>query len=125
MEEGRLNSKPILLLACVLACGGAFAEEFAGEWTLTLDTPRGVRHPTLAISKDGNEYSGVYTGRMGPLNIEAIETDGNAFSFPLQITIPIGTIDVHYSGTVEGNAMTGVVSNPRGEVPFTGTREGR
>ena len=119
-----MNSKPILLLVCVLACGGAHAEDLTGEWTLTLDTPRGVQHPTLAISKEGTAYSGVYTGRMGALDVESIETDGNTFSFPLQITIPIGTIDVHYSGTVEGDAMTGVVSNPRGEVPFTGTRAG-
>ena len=39
---------------CLLLSAVAFADELAGFWTLTLDTPRGVRHPSLEINQDGD-----------------------------------------------------------------------
>ena len=98
------------------------AGELAGEWTLTIDTPRGVQHPTLVVHKDGDRYSGVYNSRRGPIEIEAIDTDGKSFNFPLVISIPIGDIEVIYAGSFRDNDMTGSVQSPRGEVPFTGKR---
>jgi len=38
--------------------------------------------------------------------------------------VPIGDIEVNYSGTIAGDDMTGQVQNPRGTVPFTGKRTG-
>jgi hypothetical protein len=108
--------------ALLFAAAGAMADELAGTWTLTLDTPRGIQHPTLEIREKGDGYSGVYNSLRGPIEIESITRDGNTFAFPLQITVPIGDIEVNYSGSFEGDEMTGTVENPRGSVPFTATR---
>ena len=113
------------ILSILLSGGVASAEkaaELAGTWILTIDTPRGVQHPTLVIDQNGELYSGVYNSRRGPIDIEAISRDGDHFTFPLVITIPIGDIEVNYSGAVSGDDMTGSVHSPRGEVPFTGKR---
>jgi hypothetical protein len=101
----------------------AFAGELAGEWVLTIDTPRGVQHPTLVVDKNGDSYSGVYNSLRGPINLESISFDGTNFSFPLRITVPIGEIQVNYRGAIDGDTMSGVVQNPRGEVGFTAQRE--
>ena len=106
-------------LLCLLFHPGAHAEDFAGTWTLTLDTPNGVQNPTLVVEENGTGYSGVYNSRRGPIEIPEISRDGNAFSFPLVISVPIGDIQVNYSGSFEGEDMTGSVQSPRGEVPFT------
>ena len=109
---------------CVLISAGAFADELAGEWTLTIDTPRGVQHPTLVVNEQDGSYSGTYNSLRGPIDIEAISRDGDSFAFPLVITVPIGDIEVDYRGTISGDDMIGSVHNPRGEVAFTGKRSG-
>lgn len=102
---------------------GASAESpLVGSWTLSIDTPRGVQHPVLTVMKSGASYSATYEGRQGLLAIDEVVSDGNKFSFPLSITVPIGTIDVSYEGVIDGDTMTGVVQNPRGQVPFSGKR---
>ena len=121
-----VSLKTTLVLAnfvcCMFFTGAAFAGELAGEWTLTIDTPRGVQHPTMVINRDGERYSGVYNSLRGPIDIEAISREGDSFSFPLVITVPIGDIEVIYRGTISGDDMTGVVHSQRGEVPFTARR---
>jgi hypothetical protein len=112
------------LVCGALFSGAALASELAGTWTLTIDTPRGIQHPTLVIRQDGETYSGVYNSLRGPIDIETIRRDGDNFQFPLKITVPIGEIEVNYSGTISGDDMTGSVQSPRGEVPFTAKRGG-
>jgi len=95
-----------------------------GEWTLSIDTPRGVQNPTLLVTKSASSYSATYSSRQGTSFIEQVTVDGSEFSFPMQLTIPIGTIEVRYRGEVSGDKMLGFVENPRGQVPFTGSRSG-
>lgn len=109
-------------ITAILSSGAALAEDFAGTWTLTIDTPRGVQHPTLDVEKGDSGYSGVYNSLRGPIEIESIERDGNSFSFPLTITVPIGEVEVNYAGTFENGEMQGTVESPRGAVPFTASK---
>lgn len=111
-------------LVCTTSFADDIADELAGEWTLTIDTPRGTQHPTLVISQDGENYTGIYNSRRGPIAVDSITRDGSNFSFPLIISVPIGDIEVTYRGSISGEDMTGTVQNPRGEVPFTGKRTG-
>lgn len=100
----------------------AQTDELTGEWTLSIETPRGLQHPTLVITRDGDNYTGIYNSMRGPIDIDSITREGDNFAFPLVITVPIGDIKVNYSGTISGDDMTGQVQNPRGSVPFTGQR---
>ena len=81
-----------------------------------------MRHPSLEINQNGDGYSGVYNSLRGPIDIETISREGDSFTFPLVITVPIGEIKVNYAGTISGDNMTGTVQSARGEVPFTATR---
>ena len=45
----------ILGLLVVLLTSTVHADELAGEWTLTIDTPRGVQHPTLTRCPSGSD----------------------------------------------------------------------
>jgi hypothetical protein len=118
----RLLGFGVFGLAATLVPLQVFADDLTGVWTLSIDTPRGLQHPTLEISEGEAGYSGVYNSRRGPIEIEKINRDGTKFSFPLVISVPIGDIEVNYIGKFEGNEMEGTVQNPRGEVPFTGVR---
>lgn len=114
--------KLVLLLLSLFASANLFADELTGTWTLDIQTPRGLQHPTLVITSASDKYSGVYNSMRGPIAIDTITRDGNSFSFPMTVSVPIGDINVTYSGSIDGERMKGTVKNPRGEVPFTGTR---
>jgi hypothetical protein len=109
-------------IAAMLSAGTALAEDLAGTWTLSIDTPRGLQNPTLDIEKNGAGYSGTYNSLRGPIEIEKISRDGNTFAFPLTISVPIGDVEVNYTGSFEGSEMQGMVESPRGQVPFTATK---
>ena len=112
----------ITALIALLAAPG-FADSLVGSWTLSIDSPRGVQTPLLVVKQAGDALTGVYHSNRGVLAIDVIDFDGSNFSFPLVIEVPIGKINVQYSGQISGDDMQGVVENPRGQVPFTGRRE--
>ncbi len=115
---------PLGLVALIFAFGGraAWADELAGMWTLTLDTPRGVQHPTLMIVAHDGGYHGVLNGSRGEMPIPMIQGDAKGFSFPLTVSMPMGEMDLVYSGTVSGDTMQGEAGNPFGSIPFVGER---
>jgi len=99
-----------------------FADSLVGTWTLSIDSPRGIQNPQLVVEQSGDSLTGTYHSRRGPVAIETIEFDGSNFAFPLVIEVPIGEIEVLYRGRISGDEMQGVVQNPRGQVPFSGSR---
>ncbi len=106
----------------MLAMPLSAAAELAGHWTLSISTPRGEQNPTLEVVQKDGLYTGTYHSLRGPVPLDNVTTDGSGFSFDITITVPIGDIDVSYTGTIDGDTMSGKVVNPRGEVPFTGVR---
>ena len=102
----------------------AASADVAGVWTLTVETPRGTTHPTLTITASDSGYSGTYQGARGEMAIPHIESDGEAFSFPLKVSMPMGEMDLQYSGKVSGDQMSGEIGNPMGTIPFMGARGG-
>ena len=93
-----------------------------GQWKLTVETPNGTTNPILTISAADTGYSGTYVGPRGSFELKEIKVEGNTFSFPLTITIPIGKMDFQYTGKVEGDTVSGAIGNPQGTIPFFGVR---
>lgn len=93
-----------------------------GQWKLTVDTPNGTTNPILTINAAGTGYSGTYVGPRGSFELKEIKVEGNSFSFPMTITIPIGKMDFQYTGKVEGDTVSGTIGNPQGTIPFVGVR---
>ena len=93
-----------------------------GQWKLTVETPNGTTNPILTINAADAGYSGSYVGPRGSFELKEIKVEGNTFSFPLTITIPIGKMDVQYAGQVEGDTVSGSIGNPQGTIPFVGVR---
>jgi hypothetical protein len=114
----------LVLLIWLLNTASAWADAHSieGSWTLEVSTPRGIQHPTLEVTAANGSYRGMYTGRRGALPIEEIQVQGNQFSFPLTVTMPMGEMDLQYSGQFNGDSMQGEIGNPRGSIGFTGKR---
>ena len=49
--------KQACTICLLLMSATAWADDLAGNWTLTINTLRGEQHPTLVINRDGDELT--------------------------------------------------------------------
>jgi D-glucosaminate-6-phosphate ammonia-lyase len=90
----------------LLWSASAFAADVVGTWNLMVTTQAGTGTPTLVLAQDGENLTGVYTGRFGTSPVTGT-IKGNAIEFHFTVTGPMGSGEVSYSGTVDGSTMSG------------------
>ena len=122
-------------IAAVFVDGRRFAEreesgpkeaptvDVSGTWELTVTTPRGARESTaeLEMAEDG-KVTGEVTTERGTTRIESGRVEGDTLT--LELTFPAGprTMTATYTGTVEGESVSGSVSMGPMSGEFSGTR---
>jgi len=108
-EPGRPEEKPSVNLT--------------GTWKLSINMPQGAQESTaeLKMAEDGT-LSGSVTGQRGTASITSGWVSGNKFSFTVSVSMGPRTFEATYTGTVEGNKMTGSVGMGPMSIQFTGTR---
>lgn len=115
------------ILATTLAIIGttAFAEGLVGTWTLTSEGREGQPvSAELTVTKADDGYAGNIVGPQGGISeLNSIEIDGNSFSFVRPVEGPMGEMDLDYSGTVDGDTLTGEVEALFQSRPITGVRK--
>ncbi|HSW11884.1 MAG TPA: cytochrome P450 [Solimonas sp.] len=93
-----------------------------GSWTVTVKGPTGAESTTLVLENVGGKLSGTQSGRgMSSQILDGKFENGKIF-WVNQITKPM-KMKIEFSGTVEGNSMTGKAkAGFMGSFPFTGTK---
>ncbi len=93
-----------------------------GTWTLSVQTPMGEERSVLTLALDGERLSGTISGAEGTSDLKQAKLAGDVVSWNTDITSPM-PLTLEFSGTVEGDAMTGQVKlGMFGNAPFTGVR---
>jgi hypothetical protein len=82
------------------------AEDPAGTWKATMDTPMGAAESTIVLKIDGNKLIGTVSGGPGPgpqqpQEIAEGKFSGNKITFSVKSDFGIQT----YSGTIKGDEM--------------------
>ena len=113
--------------------------DLTGTWEISSENQRGARTTTFTFVQDGNTFTG--TAQMaagGPrgggggagtasgtreIQITDGKIEGNTFTFTMTMGMGERSMSMTYSGTIDGNAMQGTITNPRGENPFTGVKK--
>lgn len=121
--------------AVVLAtlAGAPALAQSAGEWETTATSPQGTFTSTWTLT-DGEPDAIAVVDPAPPGGGPAMEStfsevvvDGANFSFKRQLTTPGGPIELTYTGTVDGDALTATAAGNFGgapfEMPITGTRK--
>ena len=96
----------------------------AGTYKLTINTPMGTRTPTLTLKEEGGAVSGTFAGQMGSTDFSGGTAEGNNVKFDVTMSAMGQEFSLSFSGTVDGDSISGSVNTPRGSSEFTGTREG-
>jgi hypothetical protein len=101
----------------------AYAAGVGGNWALTIESPQGTRESTLVLTESGEALSGTMKTQRGDMPVSGT-LKGNAIAFGYKVSMQGTELDIQYSGTVEGDSMSGTVSyGGMGEGKFTGKKQ--
>lgn len=113
-------------VVCLLLASPTWAQEtanVAGKWEMTNQTPRGTQTSTFTFEQEGSVLTGSVEGRMGSTPISSGLVEGNVVTFSLVRSRGNSqTMEFKYTGTVDGDTITGSMTTPRGAREFTMTR---
>lgn len=91
-----------------------------GVYAITSQSPMGEMESTLTINEDG---TGSVEGMMGKSKFSDATIDGNNFHFDMTVHSPMGEMEMTYEGMVDGDAVSGHITNPMGGSDFSGDRK--
>jgi imidazolonepropionase-like amidohydrolase len=99
------------------------ALNLTGIWKLSVTTQQGNQESTaeLNMAEDGT-LSGTVTGPRGTASLTGGWVSGTQFHFTLSLSMGPRTVEASYTGTVEGERLTGAARFGRVSSDFTGTR---
>jgi hypothetical protein len=103
--------------------------DVTGDWEMTTESPRGERTQTIHIEQDGEKLTvtmqGGMRGGQGGEEITAEGTiQGNKVEWSFTRNTPRGDFTTKYTGTVDGDTMTGEVDRgERGTGPWSAKRK--
>jgi hypothetical protein len=127
-------NRPAVFAALVAAAAftaAPVAGQLAGTWEVTQQGRQGTQTSALVPAQDSETLTGTMTFSLseqagGPQELEVSNgtVDGNSFSFTVTLSLQGNSIDLNYSGTVDGDEMSGTRGGPRGgSAPFTGEKQ--
>jgi hypothetical protein len=109
----------ILLLLVSTFSASAQATDISGKWNMKVETSAGSGTPVFVLKQTGETITGTYSGQLGEAPVTGTFKDK-----AIKLEFNAGEYNVVYTGTVDGNTMTGKLTI--GEVAdgtFTGTKE--
>jgi len=116
-------------LACLALVFPLAAQEtanVAGTWEMTNETARGTQTSTFTFEQEGSVLTGSVEGRMGSAPISSGSVEGNVVTFSvIRGRANSQTMEFKYTGTVDGDTITGSMTTPRGAREFTMKRIGQ
>ncbi len=93
-----------------------------GEWQLESSIMDQTRRGRMTIRQTGDTFTGTTTVEEGTLRIESGSVSGNRVTFVIQFDAGGQMIEIRYSGTVDGDVITGEMTMEFGSGTWTATR---
>ena len=94
-----------------------------GTYNIEIDSQMGKRSGKLTLKTDGTSLSGTYTGERGEQSFDGGTVDGDKCSWTVQMTGPMGQMQLDFKGTVSGDDISGQIqAGSFGSATFKGKR---
>ena len=125
-----------LALGAAMIATPAIAQDspVVGTWNTEAVTDFGTFAATMIVTQGEDGYAveivdqtpagGAQAGAPPQMEstISDVMVDGSTFSFRRSLDTPQGPMELTYTGSVEGDALTAQVGSSFGNIPVTGTR---
>lgn len=108
------------LLLVLAGCASSMAPG-VGAWNISMATPVGEMPAVLTMNADGSGT--MAADGLGETSLNGIMYDGNMIKFSADIDAQGQTLTLTFSGSVDGNALTGEFGSDFGAFGVTGTRQ--
>ncbi len=96
---------------------------FDGTWNITMNTPMGSRDVTLKLDTSGGGLTGEVASAQGTQALVNTTVDGDAATWDVEMSGPMGALTLSHAATVEDDAIKGTVQfGGFGSGDFSGTR---
>ena len=119
----------LLSIGCASGGGGVAAAPPApaipaavGSWTMTIDTPAGTQEPVLTIAGTEDALSGSFGSPQGDVDLNTVSFADGGIEFSVTIDIGGQDLTLNFSGTVDGDSMTGSFASDFGDFAATAVR---
>ena len=112
----------ILLLVLMAFPLTALAADVSGEWEMTITTPRGERVQTIKFEQDGENLKVTMVTQRGETTGEGTIKD-NKIEWTITRETPRGQFTMTYTGTVEGDTMSGTYDMRGNPVEWKATKK--
>ena len=109
-------------IVCLVVASPVLAQEtanVAGKWEMTSESPRGTQTSTFSFEQEGNVLTGTVETQRGSSPISSGSVEGNVVTFTLVRGMGERSMEFTYTGTVDGDTISGSMSTPRGDREFT------
>ena len=94
----------------------------AGKWNISMDTPIGNQKFTWDLQPAGGGWQGTMVSQAGPSALTDIQVEGGSVGCKARVHSPMGQIDLAFSGSVAGDAISGTCKTLFGDQKFIGQR---
>lgn len=102
--------------------GGAGAS-VEGGWDMEIVSDQGTLTGAMRLATSGDGFTGSISSEFGELGITDGTTEGQDVSFVVSFPF-MGNASATFTGTVEGDRMSGSSSTPVGQIRWSATRSG-
>jgi imidazolonepropionase-like amidohydrolase len=125
-EPPREEGRPGTTGGAPTAPASTSAATLTGRWTMSYTTSQGTETATadLTQAQDGT-ISGAVTGSQGTAKVTTGSVTGNSFTFSALMPHEGNPVTVVFTGTIDGNKITGTLTAGSFSSAFTATRPGK
>ena len=109
-----------VVLVILAACAASSSAPGVGVWDVNVSTPVGDQASVWTLAADG---TGMMAGDQGDQALEGVMMEGNMITFDVEIDAGGQSLALSFSGTVDGDMLTGEFDSPFGAFAVTGTRQ--
>ena len=95
---------------------------FDGLYDIIVKTPMGKQKGKLTIRTSGSSFCGELETGSGDSQFTGGVINGNQLQWEAETKTPLGSFQVSYRATIEGEKLSGEASTPMGTAPMTGAK---
>ena len=120
IRMGVLAVAVVSLGACATLFGGGAAIPAVGTWDTTVESQLGTSEQVLVINDD---LTGSVSTGDAELAISNVVAEGDTLNFDITFDIQGSPLEAKFSGTIDGDSITGEYVTDLGNGELTGTRQ--
>ena len=114
----------LIFVALALVSLTAYAlVDVSGTWEMTREGRNGPMTSDFTIEQDGSKITVTMPGRQGDDVVGEGTIEGNAIQWTITRDTPRGEFVMEYTGTVDGDAMSGTMSVMDREMEWTAKKK--